>query len=92
MQVRWFKTIVQDLNGNSLAAGSTVTFALNSGISNAAAKQVGPTSVGCDAGQGGQSYAVTLSAGGTGPGTTLTVTATSPSKTVSYLNVPVTFN
>jgi hypothetical protein len=81
---------VQDLNGNSMAAGTGVTITLSSTVTGETFSQIGPTTVGCDAGQGGQDYSVSLSAGAIGPGT-LTVTVTSPSGTVTYLLVPVTF-
>ncbi len=81
---------VQDLNGNSMAAGTSVSVALSSTVTSATAQQVGPTTVGCDAGVGGQDYSVNMSAGAAGAGT-LTVTVTSPSGTVSYLIVPITF-
>ncbi len=81
---------VQDLNGNSMAAGTSVSITLTSSVSNAVGTQVGPTAVGCDSGIGGQNFGVNMSAGATGAGT-LTITVTSPSSTVTYLIVPVTF-
>jgi hypothetical protein len=81
---------VQDLNGSSMAAGTGVSITLSSSVTSAVGTQVGPTAVGCDAGQGGQNYGVSLSAGAAGGGT-LTIKVTSPSSSVTYLLVPVTF-
>lgn len=81
---------VQDLNGSAMAAGTSVSITLTSAVTSAAGTQVGPTAVGCDAAQGGEDFGVNLSAGAAGGGT-LTITVSSPSSTVTYLIVPVTF-
>jgi hypothetical protein len=86
---------VQDLNGNSMAAGTGVSITSGS-TTDLTATQVGATAVPCatDFGPtagvpGGQDYAVNL-APNTAGSTTLTVSVASPNGTISYLIVPVT--
>jgi hypothetical protein len=79
---------VQDQNGNSMAAGTTVS--ASSSANSLTAAMAGGTSVGCDAGTGGQFYAVALSNGTPGASLTVTVNVTSPSLSVTSLVIPVT--
>jgi hypothetical protein len=79
---------VQDTNGNSMGAGTTIN-AVSSNTTTLQAKMAGGTVVGCDAGIGGQYYAVALSQGATGTTTTVTISVTSPSGSVTSLNIPV---
>jgi hypothetical protein len=79
---------VQDENGNAMAAGTTVSMSTGNAAA-MTATQVGATVVGCDAGKGGEDYAVNLGAVAAG-NTTLTVSVASPMGTVTYLIVPVT--
>jgi hypothetical protein len=52
----------------------------------------GASTVGCDAGKGGQVYVGALSSAAT-PGTTsLSIQVTSPSGSTTYLTIPVTVN
>jgi Big-like domain-containing protein len=77
---------VQDGNGNSMAAGTTVAFTSTVGSAS------GNFTVGCDDGLGGQNYVGSFSvpsgaAAGTG---NIVVTVTSPNGTVSQYYLPVT--
>jgi hypothetical protein len=78
---------VQDANGNSMAAGTTVTFQSSGTVIAVAA--VGSTTVGCDAGIGGQNFGAALTTSTSTGGATITVKVTSPSGSSSFLNIPV---
>lgn len=83
---------VQDRNGNSMGAGTSLSVA-SSNSSNVGATLAGPSSVGCDGGAGGQFYAIVLAPGAnvtSGAGATVTLNVTSPSASVTSLSFPVT--
>jgi hypothetical protein len=82
---------VQDRNGNSMGAGTSLSVASSNG-GNVAATLAGPSSVGCDGGAGGQFYAIVLTPGTTvtsGASATVTLNVTSPSASVTSLSFPV---
>jgi hypothetical protein len=87
-----YKVNVQDLNGNSMPAGTTVTFSSDSTIGSAS----GSFSVGCDAGIGGQNYLGTLAAalpsGAASSSGNLVITVKSPLGTVTQALLPVAVN
>jgi hypothetical protein len=78
---------VQDTNGNSMAAGTTVSFASSGSVVSAAA--VGGTIVGCDAGKGGQNYSAALNSTTTTGGATISIKVTSPSGSSTFVTLPV---
>jgi hypothetical protein len=83
---------VKDQNGNSMAAGTTVTISADPAIVTSppgVTQAPGTTSVGCDSGVGGQSYPATFTTVGVAASGNLTVVVTSPSGSVTSLTVPV---
>ncbi len=83
---------VQDQHGNSMAAGTTVAISADPAIVASppgVTQAAGTSSVGCDAGQGGQGYPATFTTVGTPASGNLTVVVTSPSGSVTSLTVPV---
>ncbi|HEX3836501.1 MAG TPA: hypothetical protein VHW25_05995 [Steroidobacteraceae bacterium] len=73
--------------GNSMAAGTTVSFQSSSTTVVVAA--VGSTTVGCDATVGGQNYGAALTTTTTTGSATITVKVTSPSGSSTFLTIPV---
>jgi hypothetical protein len=83
---------VEDLHGNSMAAGTSVTISADPAIvltPPGVTQAAGTTSVGCDSGQGGQGYPATFTTVGNTASGNLTVVVTSPSGSVTSLTVPV---
>lgn len=77
---------VQDLNGNSMGAGTSLAVTSSNGSVSAALS--GATVVGCNAGTGGQNYIISL--GGTAATSTVTLNVTSPSGSVTSFPMQVT--
>jgi hypothetical protein len=79
---------IQDLNGNAMAAGTTVSFAFSNSQVGVAVSQSLPTAFGCNSDVGDTDFTVTVNTTPTKTGTgSLTLTTTSPSgssKTWSY--------
>ena len=83
---------VQDLNGNSMAAGTTIAVTADNAIGSINASSSSFT-VGCNAGLGGQGFGATLTTLTTAGSGNVTITVTSPaSKTVTYFYIPVVVN
>jgi hypothetical protein len=70
---------VEDLNGNPMAAGTTVSVAADTAIGTMTGQGVGtPWTIGCRGGIGGEPIAVTFSASQNAGAGTITITVTSP--------------
>jgi hypothetical protein len=84
---------VQDLNGNPMAAGTTVAVTADAAIGTISGSGASFT-IGCRGGVGGESLSVTLSAGANpGSAGNITISVTSPgTKTVSLFTIPVQLN
>jgi hypothetical protein len=84
---------VEDLNGNPMAAGTTVAVTADAAIGTISGAGASWT-IGCRNGVGGDSLSVTLSAAtNAGAGGNITISVTSPgTKTVSVYSIPVHLN
>lgn len=88
---------VQDQNGNSMAAGTTVSGTADSAIGTATLSG-GLGTVGCDADVGGSDFSISFSAiatlptGATSESGTVGIKVVSPSGSTTVLSVPVTVN
>jgi hypothetical protein len=84
---------VEDLNGNPMAAGTTVSVTADSAIGTITGPGANWT-IGCRNGVGGDPLAVTLTAGtSAGAGGNITISVTSPgTKTISVFSIPVHLN
>jgi hypothetical protein len=82
---------VKDLNGNPMAAGTTVTVVADAAIGAISGPGANFT-IGCRTALGGESLTVTLTAGTTGGSVgNITITVTSPgTKTATIFTIPVT--
>jgi hypothetical protein len=83
---------VQDQNGNSMAAGTTVTITADTAVGT-----ISPASnsfiIGCNAGLGGQNFSSSITSGTTAGTGNIMITVTSPaSKSVTYGYIRVTVN
>jgi hypothetical protein len=81
---------VQDLNGNAMAAGTTVSYTFSNPQIGVTLTPQAPTAFGCSAGTGGEYFTVALqtSAGITGSGL-LQVNVTSPSGTLTAASLAI---
>jgi hypothetical protein len=80
---------VEDLNGNPMAAGTTVSVAADTSIGVVSGPGASFT-IGCRGGSVGESLAVTFTAGANAGGGNITITVTSPgTKTSTIFTVPV---
>ncbi|MGH8260399.1 MAG: Ig-like domain-containing protein, partial [Steroidobacteraceae bacterium] len=87
---------VQDMHGNSMAAGTAISGSADSAIGSASLSSSSFGTVGCDETTGGQSYTVTFSAitslpaGQASVSGSLTLSVVSPSGSTTHATVPVT--
>jgi hypothetical protein len=82
---------VQDLNGNSVAAGSAISVTADSTAGTIAASTSGYT-VGCTIALGGNTQTAGFTAAATAGSGNISISVTSPSKTVTTVLIPVTVN
>jgi len=82
---------VQDQNGNSMAAGTTIAVSLDNTNIGTVTQTPTPFVVGCNADLGGQDYQVSFAASATNKGSgNLTVQVTSPDGTLTLFTVALT--
>jgi hypothetical protein len=79
---------VQDTNGNSMAAGTTVAFTLDNSAIGSVTQSPSPFTVGCNSALGGQNLGASFSATAAGNGN-ITVQITSPSGSITLFRIPI---
>jgi hypothetical protein len=82
---------LQDLNGNPIAAGSTIAVTADSSVGTINAL-TGSVTMGCSTALGGNNFTTGMAAASTAGSGSIYITVTSPTKVISTLIVPVTVN
>lgn len=82
---------VQDLNGNSMAAGTTIAATYNN-TTGTLTQTPSPYTVGCNADVGGVDIQLGFAAGAAAGNGTISVAVTSPSGSATYVSIPVTIH
>jgi hypothetical protein len=82
---------VKDLNGNAMAAGTTVAVSADSAVGSIG-QTPSPFVIGCDSGTTGANVSFSVTAAGTPGGGNIVIQVTSPSGTLTLGQIPVTVN